>query len=67
MAQDVVDTDAVPVPIDNYHCRAPQREVRRRVIAATSLRRQRERYTLQRYLDFAHMHAELNGENVDGE
>ena len=42
MSQDGVDTDTVPVPIDRYHDRGPQRGGRKRVIAATCLCRQRE-------------------------
>ena len=67
MAQDGVDADAVPVPIDRDHGRGPQRGGRRRVLAATSLRRQREREILQRQLDLAHAHVELNGKNVHEE
>ena len=43
MAQDGVDTDIVPVPIDRDHSCVPQMGGRRRVIAATYFRRQRER------------------------
>ena len=35
---------------------------RRRVIAETYLHRKREKETLQRQLDLAHVHADLNGE-----
>ena len=63
MAQDGVDADAIPVPIDRDHGCGPQRGVRIRVIAATNLCRKRERDTLQRQLDLAHVHADLNGIN----
>ena len=65
MTQDGVNADAVPVPIDRYHGRGPQRGGRRRVIAATYLRgqRERERETLQLQLDLAYAHTELNGIN----
>ena len=36
----------------------------RHVIAATYLSRQKNRETLQRQLDLAHVHAELNGEKI---
>ena len=65
MAQDGVDTDAVPVPIDRDH--VPRRRIKRCVIAATSLCRQRDRKNLQRQSDLAHAHSELNGKTVDEE
>ena len=59
MMQDGVGTEYLTVPINRDHgCR---RGGRRRVIAKTSLYRQRDRETLQRQLDLAHEHAELNG------
>ena len=60
MAQHGVDADTVPVSIDRDHDRGPQRGGRRHVIAATYLRRKRERETLQRKLDLAYAHAEIN-------
>ena len=65
MAQYGVDTDGTPIPIDRYHGRGPQIGGRMRVVAATSLCRQRERDTLQRQLDLAHAHAELHWGNFD--
>ena len=62
MEQDSVNTYAVPFPIDREH--GPQRGGRRRVIEETSLCRKRVRETLQRQLDLAHVHAELNGEKI---
>ena len=62
MAQDGVDADAFPVHIYRYHCHGPYKGVRRRVILATYLCRQRERKTLHRQLDLVYAHVELNGE-----
>ena len=67
MAQDGVNTDAVPLPIDRDHGRGHQRGGRRRVLEATSLCRQREMDNLKRQLDLEHAHTEINGENVGGE
>ena len=67
MALDGVNTDAVPISVDRDHGHSPQRGGSRRVIAATSFCSQRKRETLQRQLDLAHVHAKLNGENVDEE
>ena len=61
MVQDNVDTDSIPVPIYRDHGRGPQRWGRRLVIAATYIRRQKDRETLQRQLDLVHAHADLNG------
>ena len=41
ISQDSIDTEVVPVPIEKYHGRGPQRGVIRRVIEATYLRRKR--------------------------
>ena len=67
MAQDDAETDIVLVRIDRDQGRGPQKGGKRVVIAATYLRRHRERETLQRQLELAHAHVELNGDNVDGE
>ena len=67
MAQDGVDTDAVPIPIDRDHGRIPQRGGRRRVIAVTYFCRHREKENLQHQLELAHAHTKLNGGNVDEE
>ena len=67
MAQYGVDTDGTPIPIDRYHGRGPQIGGRMRVVAATSLCRQREMDNLKRQLDLEHAHTEINGENVGGE
>ena len=63
MVQDGVDNDTVPVPIDKDH--GPRGGGRRCVIAATYLCRQRYKETLQRQIDLAHAHTELNGKSVD--
>ena len=69
MAQDGVDTDVVPVPVDRDYVYGPQRGERRRVIAATYLRSQgeKDRDILQCQLDLEHAHTKLNGGNVDEE
>ena len=46
MAQDGVNTDAVPVSIERDHGRFPQKGGMIRVLAAESLRSKRERETL---------------------
>ena len=61
MVQDDVDTDSIPVSIDRDHGRGPQRWGRRLVMAVNYLRRERDRDTLQRQLDLAHAHADING------